>query len=112
MIGNFYKGGAANVSMKSGLEGRNNLPSPVAGGRRMTSVSMKSGLEGRNNGRKFIYLRRYKNVSMKSGLEGRNNVIDDYGRYADRVVSMKSGLEGRNNGELRQGIEYAKRLSQ
>ena len=52
------------------------------------------------------------NVSMKSGLEGRNNVIDDYGRYADRVVSMKSGLEGRNNGELRQGIEYAKRLSQ
>ena len=37
------------VSMKSGLEGRNNLgeplPLPVA-----DSVSMKSGLEGRNNG--------------------------------------------------------------
>ena len=36
------------VSMKSGLEGRNNLAKAVASGDR-AMVSMKSGLEGRNN---------------------------------------------------------------
>ena len=36
------------VSMKSGLEGRNNLPLRT-GHRRAVDVSMKSGLEGRNN---------------------------------------------------------------
>ena len=38
-------------------------------------VSMKSGLEGRNN---FVHLRDHgasDGVSMKSGLEGRNNCL-------------------------------------
>ena len=37
-----------NVSMKSGLEGRNNGAEERAGGEG-PQVSMKSGLEGRNN---------------------------------------------------------------
>ena len=38
-------------------------------------VSMKSGLEGRNNWRLWLCLRGpQKLVSMKSGLEGRNNL--------------------------------------
>ncbi len=36
------------VSMKSGLEGRNNQTGPVAT-EQIRVVSMKSGLEGRNN---------------------------------------------------------------
>ena len=62
------------------------------------TVSMKSGLEGRNN----LYLLQHQpgntTVSMKSGLEGRNN--DSTGpvsTFSDVLVSMKSGLEGRNN---------------
>ena len=35
------------VSMKSGLEDRNNVP--PRGGRKQPKVSMKSGLEDRNN---------------------------------------------------------------
>ena len=38
------------VSMKSGLEGRNNLDSRKFSTALFNSVSMKSGLEGRNNG--------------------------------------------------------------
>ena len=37
------------VSMKSGLEGRNNPTRNTARGVGCTVVSMKSGLEGRNN---------------------------------------------------------------
>ena len=38
-------------------------------------VSMKSGLEGRNNGEQVLPRRhRLRRVSMKSGLEGRNNL--------------------------------------
>ena len=67
----------------------------------LTAVSMKSGLEGRNN---CVWASTPKPaywVSMKSGLEGRNNVEN---RDHTTVVltpaywvSMKSGLEGRNN---------------
>ena len=37
-------------------------------------VSMKSGLEGRNNGNVALTAEAQEGVSMKSGLEGRNNV--------------------------------------
>ena len=85
------------VSMKSGLEGRNNnqLHGTV---HRHALVSMKSGLEGRNN-RDIGYRcgSSSDKVSMKSGLEGRNNMWDP-DKWRDTVnVSMKSGLEGRNN---------------
>ena len=40
--------GYVSVSMKSGLEGRNNRPRSRSRGRGV-AVSMKSGLEGRNN---------------------------------------------------------------
>ena len=40
--------GPSNVSMKSGLEGRNNPPL-LALRQTCNTVSMKSGLEGRNN---------------------------------------------------------------
>ena len=43
------------------------------------SVSMKSGLEGRNNIEKTTLRAWYKKVSMKSGLEGRNNTV--YPKY-------------------------------
>ena len=85
------------VSMKSGLEGRNNhrFHRHDVGRSR---VSMKSGLEGRNNlpvdgpGRLPLHP-----VSMKSGLEGRNNLPTSIGWRLLKSVSMKSGLEGRNN---------------
>ena len=61
-------------------------------------VSMKSGLEGRNNGNRWIPVVNSLIVSMKSGLEGRNNNIDFSNTAAEVIaVSMKSGLEGRNN---------------
>ena len=37
------------------------------------TVSMKSGLEGRNNGEESASVYNTLAVSMKSGLEGRNN---------------------------------------
>ena len=65
------------VSMKSGLEGRNNHHEPP-GEARVSRVSMKSGLEGRNN--PDLHLRGHDaaSVSMKSGLEGRNNVTGSF----------------------------------
>ena len=61
-------------------------------------VSMKSGLEDRNN---VTHARHHRNghhlVSMKSGLEGRNNIPLWRCLDHDHGVSMKSGLEGRNN---------------
>ena len=41
-------------------------------------VSMKSGLEGRNNPANLPYRLFKCNVSMKSGLEGRNNAKGKY----------------------------------
>ena len=72
-------------------------------------VSMKSGLEGRNNDRTLGTRRRRYMVSMKSGLEGRNNAVDGVG-VSDAVdaVSMKSGLEGRNNAVGCQGAAPAR----
>ena len=47
---------------------------------RKNFVSMKSGLEGRNNyGRSGSYAQLL-NVSMKSGLEGRNNAAVLFGK--------------------------------
>ena len=63
----------ARVSMKSGLEGRNNPPTDASQGTRKQFVSMKSGLEGRNNDPDQPGHRLAGSVSMKSGLEGRNN---------------------------------------
>ena len=110
------------VSMKSGLEDRNNVEF-VMGSEGPPHVSMKSGLEDRNNpvdwgqghsfdaclnevrpGRPEQYLavacrvNAGRVVSMKSGLEDRNNHAEliPGPRPADRV-SMKSGLEDRNN---------------
>ena len=40
---------------------------------RLRTVSMKSGLEGRNNQGASLYRDHVDRVSMKSGLEGRNN---------------------------------------
>ena len=61
-------------------------------------VSMKSGLEGRNNVIEVdgVFEAEF-GVSMKSGLEGRNNAGSAAGRGGLECVSMKSGLEGRNN---------------
>ena len=60
-------------------------------------VSMKSGLEGRNNvGAEYRCHCGYA-VSMKSGLEGRNNAVQPSRPGASLRVSLKSGLEGRNN---------------
>ena len=42
-------------------------------------VSMKSGLEGRNNERKDGCHPAGRHVSMKSGLEGRNNSFSEKG---------------------------------
>ena len=72
------------------------------------AVSMKSGLEGRNNSirRRRLVAETLPDVSMKSGLEGRNNpsrkvsVSSSSPNLPD--VSMKSGLEGRNNSMARE----------
>ena len=108
------------VSMKSGLEDRNNLRwryfrpgvcglNEVRPGRPEQCpryftlcpddvVSMKSGLEDRNNPARCgrPRLRRLR-VSMKSGLEDRNNDLHEGGYFVNAGVSMKSGLEDRNN---------------
>ena len=108
------------VSMKSGLEDRNNpccwawprngwiRLNEVRPGRpeqcktadglvAAATVSMKSGLEDRNNLRRFHCGGKRFLVSMKSGLEDRNNLRDRQGRGGPEGVSMKSGLEDRNN---------------
>ena len=64
---------------------------------RAGQVSMKSGLEGRNNRKHPVMIYTPTAVSMKSGLEGRNNNGHHAARAARQLVSMKSGLEGRNN---------------
>ena len=88
---------ATQVSMKSGLEGRNNGIHIDGGCGLGSDVSMKSGLEGRNNAVPSTTPPQCRSVSMKSGLEGRNNVPGGREERDQRRVSMKSGLEGRNN---------------
>ena len=61
------------------------------------NVSMKSGLEDRNNiNLRWIIFDIY-DVSMKSGLEDRNNPDLLRTPEPEGTVSMKSGLEDRNN---------------
>ena len=61
-------------------------------------VSMKSGLEDRNNSAEPLEEHVDEPfVSMKSGLEDRNNVGCEKTRQKSHSVSMKSGLEDRNN---------------
>ena len=118
------------VSMKSGLEGRNNEAMGRVCSAGIGEVSMKSGLEGRNNPVLTVVVVLSVVVSMKSGLEGRNNRISmilrplrnhclnevrprrpeqSAGRIdrlnTEYTVSMKSGLEGRNNGDT--WLDYA-----
>ena len=64
----------AEVSMKSGLEDRNNVI-VTAWEAGQDPVSMKSGLEDRNNMMLAVIDGRRREVSMKSGLEDRNNVL-------------------------------------
>ena len=73
------------------------MPTVEAATRLISPVSMKSGLEGRNNAAPAGNTTNPRQVSMKSGLEGRNNHF--YGSFSQFMtwVSMKSGLEGRNN---------------
>ena len=66
--------------------------------REQARVSMKSGLEDRNNPPPDDGDNSGSIVSMKSGLEDRNNrVWPDAGCRGAVWVSMKSGLEDRNN---------------
>ena len=60
-------------------------------------VSMESGLDGRNNHAVLHHLRAMDPVSMESGLDGRNNCRADRRRDQRCCVSMESGLDGRNN---------------
>ena len=62
------------------------------------NVSMESGLDGRNN-RHPLHLRdQEREVSMESGLDGRNNAaVPPAKGLCARWVSMESGLDGRNN---------------
>ena len=69
---------ANDVSMKSGLEGRNNLVGWAEDHGYYPEVSMKSGLEGRNNVEEATCNGHLSPVSMKSGLEGRNNSDEDW----------------------------------
>ena len=93
------------VSMKSGLEGRNNRPRSSTG-RHSSRVSMKSGLEGRNNESRQGHPRplppslnevRPRRPEQSAGRIDRLNT--------EYTVSMKSGLEGRNNGDT--WLDYA-----
>ena len=73
-----------NVSMKSGLEDRNNPVQLTAETRVAVVVSMKSGLEDRNNHHCRDVVDRFIHVSMKSGLEDRNN--------RDKVAKLAADL--------------------
>ena len=87
------------VSMKSGLEGRNN----AVGGRVLClvdgRVSMKSGLEGRNNQDLARVLACEGDWGLNEVRPGRPEQCIPLSVLPDTLtnVSMKSGLEGRNN---------------
>ena len=76
------------------------------------SVSMKSGLEDRNNADNIAYLVTTRYVSMKSGLEDRNNYELTEALLPFLIVSMKSGLEDRNNPPETMERRDLERLSQ
>ena len=75
-------------------------------------VSMKSGLEDRNNHRHEGQQPRGRTVSMKSGLEDRNNYRRENSPEPPELVSMKSGLEDRNNDLGSDLVEYFYDMSQ
>ena len=84
------------VSMKSGLEGRNNGPS---GWVRLCAPVCLNEVRPRRpeQSNRRVIEARIQGVSMKSGLEGRNNTSLTLICSFKASVSMKSGLEGRNN---------------
>ena len=85
------------VSMKSGLEGRNNAAIPHDLFDVLQHVSMKSGLEGRNN-RALVFVIVFRTSSLNEVRPRRPEqfgMVNEETWYAN--VSMKSGLEGRNN---------------
>ena len=92
------------VSMKSGLEDRNNKNDLSALGCRQDRVSMKSGLEDRNN----LLNNRVNLVVITQCLnEVRPGRPEQFGAgfttaWSAVGVSMKSGLEDRNNRPSRQ----------
>ena len=86
------------VSMKSGLEDRNNCEYPIMPATH-SAVSMKSGLEDRNNalsrrGRQCRFLRRLNEVRPRRPEQSGPQEATD---TLYNTVSMKSGLEDRNN---------------
>ena len=86
------------VSMKSGLEGRNNL-SQLPERPQDPSLCLNEVRPRRpeQSSSKRLSSATRLGVSMKSGLEGRNNLLDSPKDPGIHWVSMKSGLEGRNN---------------
>ena len=65
--------GAPEVSMESGLDGRNNARERRSRAAAHVPVSMESGLDGRNNAKRKGIDPDVVPVSMESGLDGRNN---------------------------------------
>ena len=79
------------------------LPARPEGSR---DVSMESGLDGRNNQVFLGEAGGLVDVSMESGLDGRNNLPGSVKMQTLLiVVSMESGLDGRNNGGLPAAVE-------
>ena len=66
-------------------------------GTRTLNVSMESGLDGRNNNGPEVHVGAVPAVSMESGLDGRNNGEELLTYTTKQFVSMESGLDGRNN---------------
>ena len=125
------------VSMKSGLEDRNNTYNFVIGGRGIGSLSEVRPRRPEQSCKRNSNPRcRWRRVSMKSGLECRNNKAQPAtGRQHHpglnevrprrpeqsflfmgtnrpvKIVSMKSGLEGRNNGRAGLGKDRADLVS-
>ena len=91
--------GLHGVSMKSGLEDRNN-PDGCTTSWRTPRVSMKSGLEDRNNARyQFDGVRL--SIRLNEVRPGRpEQYVWLAGMTRLGYVSMKSGLEDRNNRKI------------
>ena len=86
-----------NVSMKSGLDGRNNERRVTASWRQKQCLNEVRPRWPEQSPTCEILDRLNDWVSMKSGLDGRNNLPDLVATVGHDVVSMKSGLDGRNN---------------
>ena len=87
------------VSMKSGLEGRNNFGTLSPHEPDVPCLNEVRPRRPEQLGPGFGPIEPVDGVSMKSGLEGRNNLRNQpHPDVRSECVSMKSGLEGRNNG--------------